>query len=787
MNSPDLKNPAPPPPSQLGDSSAETAEFQNSSHLFEREDWTLFRSVATLGQKAGIRTELIPRLVVKELADNALDAVGACQVGLLDGNGFWVEDDGDGIPGDDNAIARLFSINRPLVSSKVLRRPTRGALGNGLRVVAGAVLASRGTLQVTTGGRLLRLLPQDDTGDTLAERIGASNRRGTRVEVRLGPSLRLDDSVLNWAQTATWLAGGGKTYEGRSSPHWYDADAFYELLQAARSQTVRDLIASLEGCAEPKAGKICSLFKGRLACELDRSEASRLLAAAQAQARRVQPDRLGAIGRDDLLGDGYSCFKGFLDPGATHDGPRASIPCVIEVWAMRNQEPLIELAINRTPAPVELRAYHEKTDLSIFGCELRHKMTVGRKPVATMLHITTPYMPITSDGKTPNLLPYKDVIIDLIEQAARRCRRATAGSEGPAVSQKSAILSCLDDAVAHAGGGQHRFGQRQLYYAVRELIKKRFIDVKEPTWPYFCDVITDHENEIGQDIPGMYRDTRGTLYHPHTGEEIALGTLNVEQYNRPSWRFNKILYCEKEGFFPILKDVQWPERHDCALMTSKGFASRAARDVIDMLGDTEDDEEIFFYCIHDADAYGTMIMQSLQEATRARPARRVNVINLGLDPEEALDMGLQAEPVERAKDKIAPVAEYAEEWAGWFQSNRIELNAMTTPQFLSWLDGKFADQVGKVVPPAEVLIDRLEKETEAESRRQITAEVLREARIDERVARELERHRPAIEDRSRTIRLDVAQELEDDPSQPWENPVEQMAHEIAAGPVKRGR
>src|SRR3712207_9128722 len=45
---------------------------------------------------------------------------------------------GDGIPGDDAEIAALFSINRPLTSSKYLRRPTRGALGNGLRVVAGA-------------------------------------------------------------------------------------------------------------------------------------------------------------------------------------------------------------------------------------------------------------------------------------------------------------------------------------------------------------------------------------------------------------------------------------------------------------------------------------------------------------------------------------------------------------------------------------------------------------------------------------------------------------------------
>ena len=74
-------------------------------------------------------------------------------------------------------------------------------------------------------------------------------------------------------------------------------------------------------------------------------------------------------------------------------------------------------------------------------------------------------------------------------------------------------------------------------------------------------------------------------------------------------------------------------------MTSKGFASRAARDVIDLLGDS--DQVLTFYCIHDADASGTAIYQSLQEATGARPGRNVAIRNLGLDPEEAVAMNLQ--------------------------------------------------------------------------------------------------------------------------------------------------
>jgi len=41
---------------------------------FEREDWSLFRTVEGLEQKAGVAKHKLSRLVVKELADNGLDS-----------------------------------------------------------------------------------------------------------------------------------------------------------------------------------------------------------------------------------------------------------------------------------------------------------------------------------------------------------------------------------------------------------------------------------------------------------------------------------------------------------------------------------------------------------------------------------------------------------------------------------------------------------------------------------------------------------------------------------------
>jgi hypothetical protein len=283
-------------------------------------------------------------------------------------------------------------------------------------------------------------------------------------------------------------------------------------------------------------------------------------------------------------------------------------------------------------------------------------------------------------------------------------------------------------------------------------------------------------------LPGIARDNRGVLIHPHTGEQIQLGTLSVEKYQRPRWQFNKILYCEKEGLFPVLCDARWPERHDCALLTSKGFATRAARDVLDLLGDT--DEPLTFFCIHDADASGTLIWDKLQNATKARPARTVQVINLGLEPVEALAMGLRPEPVEKKKrgkkkDKRLAVGAYVSpKWENWLQKNRCELNGMNTPQLLRWLDGKMEAFDGKLIPSPTVLTGHLQEAISQHLRKSITARVLAEADVEGQVRRAVAALAPVINEQTTDLEAVVEQALDAHRELPWRAPMDQLARKI---------
>jgi hypothetical protein len=136
--------------------------------------------------------------------------------------------------------------------------------------------------------------------------------------------------------------------------------------------------------------------------------------------------------------------------------------------------------------------------------------------------------------------------------------------------------------------------------------------------------------------------------------------------------------------------------------------------------------------------------------TKARAARKIEVVNLGLFPWEGLANGLQhetgliaqARKKNKGKFRRAKVADYIVErdrenqrtgnpngepiWADWLQDNRIELNAMTSPQRVAWVEQKFAlHHVEKVIPPEEVAQAAFSEQVSSAITEQVQEEVLR--------------------------------------------------------------
>lgn len=697
---------------------------------------------------------------------------------------YVIQDDGPGIDGTPQDIARLFSIDRGLVSSKLWRKPQRGALGNGLRVVAGALIASGGgSLIIWTRDQCLAVTPLGDGGaDVVAEPVAFPV--GTRIEISFGPLLPRDHAALLWAEQAINMADGGAGYSGKSSAHWFDGDAFYELIHCSGARPVRDLVANLDGCTGAKAGAVASAFLQRPCASLTREETTELLLNAKSATTPPSIKRLGEVGEIEGLWAYHGRQEGVVTLGARM--PMANIPFIVEAWAQTAEsdcETEIEIYVNRTPITGEATVYRDSDkDLMIYGCNLSHVIRTPTKKGEWLLalNITAPFVPITTDSKAPDLRPFVDAIAGTLSVAIKRAHR-NVPKGAHRVTQTESVLANLDEAIAKASGdGRYRFEHRQLLYAIRPIVMRETgAELKKGN---FYKIITAYEAEHGE-IPGIYRDNRGAIYHPHMGDgDIPVGTLMVENYKRPLWTFNKIVYIEKQGFFETLKAEKWPERYDCALLTGKGYTTRAIKDLVDHLA--EHDEPVQVFCVHDADSAGTMIMQTLQEATPARGARLVEIINFGLEPWAARGMGLEAESFDKG-DERRPVADYVLEradgayWNAWLQSNRYELNAMTTPQFLSWLDAKMDEHgVGKVVPPASVITAEAEARLETELRKRITKRVLREANIDAQVAEA----RTAITLPREQLAPDAINRwLDENPDESWRDRVDELVDEVTSG------
>jgi len=178
-----------------------------------------------------------------------------------------------------------------------------------------------------------------------------------------------------------------------------------------------------------------------------------------------------------------------------------------------------------------------------------------------------------------------------------------------------------------------------------------------------------------------------------------------------------------------------------------------------------------------------MIYEALQQATDARPGRRVEIVNLGLEPKEALEMGLGVEPVSRKDGRAVPVANYVRgSWRAWLQSQRVELNAMSTPQFLDWLERKIlAYHFGKLIPPPSVLTGRLRREAQERSFEETRARILREQRCEEQADRDFRKLKPSLRKATRALRTHVRQFLKNAPTAWWPKVVTEVVEKVVNG------
>lgn len=332
---------------------------------------------------------------------------------------------------------------------------------------------------------------------------------------------------------------------------------------------------------------------------------------------------------------------------------------------------------------------------------------------------------------------FKAVTKDLLAEKKKRERDARLAAkdaarrwrEAPAVTLRAAVFEVMPPAAAHASeGGRYQVPARNLYYAVRKLIQP--ITEAELVYKYFDKILLDYQQEHGP-IPGLYRDPRGELTEPHTGKVIRLGTLEVAGYTLPDYLYGAILYVEKEGFGPILRESKLAERYDLAIASGKGQPVEAVR----ALFERAERGDYRLFVLHDADPDGYSIARTIAEETERMPGYSVDVTDLGLTVADTVRLGIPPESFTR--NKALPwwmpgrLDERETEWFGgtlisrsWekrqWECERAELNAFTPSGLIAYIEeGLDRYGVKKVTPPQDVLDEQAAESHEAQVRERI--------------------------------------------------------------------
>jgi hypothetical protein len=278
-------------------------------------------------------------------------------------------------------------------------------------------------------------------------------------------------------------------------------------------------------------------------------------------------------------------------------------------------------------------------------------------------------------------------------------------------SLRKFVFDVLPEAYAEAtGNGALPASARTLFYKVRPLLQRQ--TDRELKYSYFTqNLLPAYQREV-ESLPLAYYDPRGELHEPHDRRRvIQLGTREVAEYRLPKWTFNKILYVEKQGLWPVIHASRLAERYDMAVALGQGYPVEAVRALFDH-AHSYGDYRIF--ALHDADTYGYNIARVLAEETKRMPDHDIDVTDLGLTVADAKDAGLQVEYFIR-QNALPTDLHLTDEELDWFtgeqisakkwRCKRVELNAFTSPDLIAYIEAKLdaADATDKIVPPDDVL------------------------------------------------------------------------------------
>ena len=729
-------------------------------------------------------------VVLKELIDNALDACEnasinpVIQIGISsteDRMRICVSDNGTGI--SEAVIKSILNFSTRTSDKAAYKAPTRGAQGNAFKTIIGIPHALGGGL-VTIDSLGLRHTIKVHA--TPAGTIDIDHKI-SQIDAREGTAVYVDMPIMAahpyWYARATAIFNPHAVVKIRTfddmqftlvnleneleetaifynslsecqkirpneptSAHWYDSGDYEKLVYLQGDQNDIELgkfVRQFRGLSSTgKAKVITSQLKDyRLVSDIYKDpiaiESMRL--AMQSESKPVQPKALGAIGVNNLLSrldvdrHWYKQVSGMIN----------NIPYVFEILIAESEGARgFYFGVNHSVTFGDfLRQSRIKAgELNGTGIEGALSNIVDTDEHLVIVHLIGIGLPFLDRGKSNLALPPEMIESisaavwsaskELHKEHKAKQRDIAKWSREYEASQKEnsnniidSVFHVLPDAIQAATDNERLPANvRALYYKVRDAIQK--YTHKELDYGYFSQNVLIRYWQANGRNPLIYNDPRGVLYAPHSESVIQLGTFEVEQYIFPEHEYNEVLYIEKKGLWHTVKAANLHKKYDMAVIAGEGYSSEAIRILLDK-AQTGQDYTIFV--LHDADPDGYNIARTIQDSTKRMPNHNIEVIDLGLRVQDAIDLNISCETFTR-KNKLSQGLELNAIERDYFGGKlkvigtknswvcqRIELNAMSAGQLVDYIDKGISRVIDaqnidkKVIPPEATLNDTANK------------------------------------------------------------------------------
>jgi DNA topoisomerase VI subunit B len=586
------------------DKNSAQEENSGSKKILTREVFETSRELEYFSEKelrAQIGHDKIfwPIAILRELIDNSLDACEKTSIAPIieidiKDDFITVSDNGNGIP--------IEIINKSLnylsrVSDKAYYiSPTRGQMGNALKVIYAApfVTSGNGYVEIGSHGELHHI---SITVDRIAGKPKINHsitpfvKNGTFVKIHYPKSTSLlctpNRNSYNFPPTpqelieaytafnphATFILNGTK-YDAtdinwtkwspnmQTSPHWYNIETFSDLVagylvkertNGQHRKTVREFVSEFRGITSTAKQKKVTENYSRADLtvfekngDIDRESLKILLDNMQKECIAPKPSVLGIIGKEHFTN--WMIGKG----GAEHSikyikktGIDGGLPYVLEVgFAVKednNAKRTMITGLNWSPVI-------GSEPVSTLQSAVQQARLDPDDAVIFMIHIARPRFEFTDRGKTKiEFISLSDDISSAIKSTTKgwKAEKRKADKKDHISSsqyaklrgsRKVSIKYVAFDVMEAAYNMASSNGE---YYAnARQIMYAARPEILSRTGNdklddvYFTQTLLKDYIEEREPDWKIVWDARGHIIEPHTNEKIGLGGIEIERYIR---------------------------------------------------------------------------------------------------------------------------------------------------------------------------------------------------------------------------------------------------------------